>query len=271
MDMTLRHLLAVRLVRQGRFFLPADQDGLLRIAVVRVRMAFEFFLTAEQCFTIAVARVRMALGFLQAAGQIAVCIVARLVMRVTRSFFQGAEQRFTVAVVRVHMAFRFQAAGQNPLHRITSFRMRVPLRGLLAGGFFHAADQNSFVAFIGMPVRLLSAEGLARHGDRREDQRIRRAEHDHAGQDRQNALPAFLPGMCFDIAAGFFRQCVLHICTSCFSLQARIHEAARPGKRPFRRSDLPQRSLPLCFWNRWRRRGCRPSENTACREPDTEA
>ena len=143
--------------RRSRFLLSADQDGFLLIAGLRVRMA---------------------LGFLLLAGQIPLRVIAGIAVRMPFGFLQAADR--------------------DLLYFITCIRVRMDSRRLFRRfGFLLPADQHPFIALVRMLMGLLAAKGIARHGKRREDQRIGRTEHDDTCQYGHDLLPMFFAQMLF--------------------------------------------------------------------------
>ena len=160
-------------------------------------------------FWVGIAEQRMLVLFLAADQRFLIAGVAVLVRSGTGSALAlGADQNgfHAVAVGGVCMLRAFLlTAGQHELGLVAGVRVLVNI-------FVRAerADQLALIAFLGVRMRFLAAVGLARHGDGGQDQRIRRAEHDDAGQNGHELAPAPEAGVLLHIALYLFRQAVLH-------------------------------------------------------------
>ena len=158
-------LRADKLARKARFRMP-----------VRLRNLLLLFLAADQRLFIAAAVLGMRMPF------------DHLWLRADEIAF------FVVAIIRVlvQRIFAFlQTAGQNLFIIVARRRMDMPLR--LHHVKFFVAEQHRLVAFIPVPVLLHAAVSLLRHCNGRQNQRIRRAEHDHRRQRHDRAAPALFP------------------------------------------------------------------------------
>ncbi len=160
-------------------------------------------------FGIGIAEQRMLVLFLVADQRFLIAGVAVLMRSGTGSALAlGADQNgfHAVAFVRVRMLRAFLlTAGEHELGLIAGVRVFV---NVLVGA--ECADQLTFIAFLVVRMRFLAAVGLARHGDGGQDQCIRRAEHDDAGQNGHELAPAPEAGVLLHIALYLFRQAVLH-------------------------------------------------------------
>ena len=160
-------------------------------------------------FWVGIAEQRMLALFLVADQRFLIAGVAVLMRSGTGSALAlGADQNgfHAVAVGGVCMLRAFLlTAGQHELGLVAGVRVFV---NVLVGA--ERADQLALIAFLGVHMRFLSAVGLARHGDGGQDQRIRRAEHDDAGQNGHELAPAPEAGVLLPIALYLFRQAVLH-------------------------------------------------------------
>ena len=160
-------------------------------------------------FWVGIAEQRMLVLFLAADQRFLIAGVAVLMRSGTGSALAlGADQNgfHAVAVGGVCMLRAFLlTAGQHELGLVAGVRVLVNI-------FVRAerADQLALIAFLGVRMRFLAAAGLARHGDGGQDQRIRRAEHDDAGQNGHELAPTPEAGVLLPIALYLFRQAVLH-------------------------------------------------------------
>ena len=160
-------------------------------------------------FWVGIAEQRMLVLFLAADQRFLIAGVAVLMRSGTGSALAlGADQNgfHAVAVGGVCMLRAFLlTAGQHELGLVAGVRVLVNI-------FVRAerADQLTFIAFLVVRMLFFAAVGLARHGDGGQDQCIRRAEHDDAGQNGHELAPAPEAGVLLPIALYLFRQAVLH-------------------------------------------------------------
>ena len=177
----------------------------IRIGVADKGMLVFFFLT-NQGFLIAGIFMNMAFrpfrsgNLILSTGQNALFLITCLCVRMTYGFFLSTDQITicVIAVIPMCMPGRFAlTAGENLLCRVAIICVCMGRCDRCGFSFFQSADQHLFIAFVRMLMGFFPAIGVARHGKRRKNQRIGRAEHNDAGQYGHDLLPTFFTQMFF--------------------------------------------------------------------------